>query len=121
MHANGFPAAVFVFSLGASGLSHAEPQAVKNPFEGQAAVAQEGHSLFNSTCAHCHGPDAITGISERNLRHFKLRYPDDVAATFYKTVTEGRPDKGMPTWGKALDDKTIWKIFTYLQTVQEDE
>lgn len=120
MRAIGF-AGCILLPFATSGALRAEPPPPKNPFEGRAAVAKEGHSLFNSTCAHCHGPDAMTGMSERNLRHFKLRYPDDTAAAFYKTVTEGRPDKGMPPWGKALDDKAIWTIFTYLQSVQEDE
>lgn len=113
--------AFFVMAFGVCAVAVAASPPSKNPFEGQSAVAKEGRSLFNGTCAHCHGPDAITGMSERNLRHLKLRYPDDTASVFFKTVVEGRPEKGMPTWGKALDEKTIWKIFTYLETVQEEE
>jgi mono/diheme cytochrome c family protein len=84
------------------------------------ARVQEGRSLFNQTCAHCHGPDAVTGLSERNLRHLKARYGDDMHDVFTSTVMNGRPDKGMPVWGEVLDTKTIDTIYSYLETIQED-
>jgi mono/diheme cytochrome c family protein len=91
---------------------------VRNPFAGDAAAAEAGHQLFNETCAHCHGPNAVTGLTERNLRHLQLRYGDHMAETFHTTVLQGRLEKGMPTWEGTLDEDTIWKIYTYLQTVQ---
>jgi polar amino acid transport system substrate-binding protein len=84
-----------------------------------AAVKEEGRSLFNQTCAHCHGPDASTGQSERNLRRLRERYGDDMPNVFRSTVINGRPDKGMPVWGEILDEKTIDRIYDYLVTVQE--
>jgi polar amino acid transport system substrate-binding protein len=97
-----------------TGLSPATAQA-EDP-----ARVQEGRSLFNQTCAHCHGPDAVTGLSERNLRHLKARYGTDMHDVFTSTVMNGRPDKGMPVWGEALDAKTIDTIYSYLETIQED-
>ena len=94
---------------------------VRNPFEGNSAAVQAGHQLFNETCAHCHGPDAVTGIMERNLRHLSLRYGDATIETFCKTVLNGRPEKGMPTWQGKLDDDNIWKIYTWLETVQSTD
>ncbi|WP_245286718.1 c-type cytochrome [Bradyrhizobium sp. ARR65] len=93
-----------------SGVARAENQ----------AIIKEGHSLFNQTCAHCHGPDASTGLPERNLRHLRARYGDDMHSVFETTVMNGRPDKGMPVWGGVLDAKTIDSIYSYLETVQED-
>jgi polar amino acid transport system substrate-binding protein len=84
-----------------------------------AAAVKEGRSLFNQTCAHCHGPDASTGQSERNLRRLSARYGDDMPNVFRSTVMNGRPDKGMPVWGEILDEKTIDRIYDYLVTVQE--
>jgi mono/diheme cytochrome c family protein len=92
-----------------------------NPFEGDAGVIAEGHSLFNETCSHCHGPDAQTPISERNLRKLKVRYGDQMTAVFHTTVEEGRPDMGMPTWGGVIDETTLWKIYTYLESIQVGE
>jgi len=85
-----------------------------------AAAVKEGRSLFNQTCAHCHGPDASTGQSERNLRRLRARYGDDMPNVFRPTVINGRPDKGMPVWGEVLDEKTIDRIYGYLLTVQEE-
>ena len=84
------------------------------------AAIKEGRSLFNQTCAHCHGPDASTGQPERNLRHLRVRYGPDMRNVFETTVKNGRPDKGMPVWGEVLDTKTIDSIYSYLETVQED-
>jgi len=84
------------------------------------AAIKEGRSLFNQTCAHCHGPDASTGQPERNLRHLRVRYGSDMHAVFETTIKNGRPDKGMPVWGEVLDTKTIDSIYGYLETVQED-
>ena len=97
-----------------SGLSPGTSRA-ENP-----AAIKEGHSLFNQTCAHCHGPDASTGQPERNLRHLRARYGSDMYEMFETTVKNGRPDKGMPVWGEVLDTKTIASIYSYLETVQED-
>ena len=87
--------------------------------EGNAAAIKEGRSLFNQTCAHCHGPDAATGQSERNLRRLRDRYGDDMPNVFRSTVIHGRLDKGMPVWGEVLDEKTIDRIYDYLATIQE--
>src|SRR5215471_129485 len=84
------------------------------------AAIKQGHSLFNQTCAHCHGPDASTVQPERNLRHLRVRYGSDMHDVFETTVKNGRPDKGMPVWGEVLDSKTIDSIYSYLETVQED-
>jgi polar amino acid transport system substrate-binding protein len=88
--------------------------------EDNAAAVKDGRSLFNQTCAHCHGPDASTGQSERNLRRLRARYGDDMPNVFRSTVINGRPDKGMPVWGEVLDEKTIDRIYGYLLTVQEE-
>jgi mono/diheme cytochrome c family protein len=88
--------------------------------ESDPALIKEGQSLFNQTCAHCHGPNAITGQSERNLRRLRARYGNDMAAVYRSTVLHGRPDKGMPVWGQILDAKTIDMIYAYLKSVQSE-
>lgn len=83
------------------------------------ANTEQGRSLFNETCAHCHGPDARSGLPERNLRHLKIRYGDAMRNVFQTTVTGGRLDKGMPAWGEVLDQKTIDEIYHYIETIQD--
>jgi len=88
--------------------------------ENDPASIKEGQSLFNQICAHCHGPNAITGQSERNLRRLRIRYGNDMAEIYRSTVLHGRPDKGMPIWGEILDGKTIDMIYAYLKSIQSE-
>lgn len=78
-----------------------------------------GHELFNGTCAHCHGPDAVQAEKRINLRLLKKRYGDDMETTYWKTVHEGRPSKGMPAWKEVFGDDELRNVLVYLQTVQE--
>jgi len=81
-------------------------------------VIEEGRSLFNQYCAHCHGPNAIQGERPLDLRRLTLRYGQGAAAVFDETVGKGRLDKGMPVWKGVLTDDVLRRIFIYLQTVQ---
>jgi polar amino acid transport system substrate-binding protein len=78
-----------------------------------------GHELFNGTCAHCHGPDAVQAEKRINLRLLKKRYGDEMEATYWKTVHDGRPSKGMPAWKEVFGDDELRNVLVYLQTVQE--
>jgi mono/diheme cytochrome c family protein len=77
-----------------------------------------GRDLFNGTCAHCHGPDAVQGERRIDLRLLKKRYGDDMEATFWKTVHEGRPSKGMPAWKDVFSDDELRNVYVFLQTLQ---
>ena len=89
-----------------------------NPYEGNSELVPEGKSLFNQYCSHCHGPDAIQGERPRDLRRLRIRYGDNAIGVFYATINEGRVEKGMPPWKGVLKDAVIWRIFTFLSTVQ---
>jgi mono/diheme cytochrome c family protein len=91
-----------------------------NPFEGQAEVLPEGKSLFNQYCAHCHGPNAVQGERPRDLRRLNKRYGADAISVFYTTINGGRMDKGMPPWRGVLAEDVIWRIYTFLQSVQAE-
>jgi mono/diheme cytochrome c family protein len=92
-----------------------------NPYSGNAQLAQEGGGLFNQYCSHCHGPWAEQGERPRDLRRLRIRYGDDAISMFYATVSTGRLDKGLPVWKGVLNDETLWKIFTFLETVQTED
>jgi mono/diheme cytochrome c family protein len=100
-----------------------EPTKAPNPsppgasYHGGDRVA-EGRSLFNQYCSHCHGPNAIQGERPRDLRRLTLRYGQRAPEVFWQTVTNGRPDKGMPVWKGTLSDEVLARILGYLETVQ---
>ena len=107
-----------MLSLSSAGLSRAEEARPTNPFEGRTDLVEEGRSLFNQYCSHCHGPNAVQGERPRDLRRLKIRYEDDAISVFYTTVNNGRLEKGMPPWKGVLGEDPMWRIFTYLQSVQ---
>jgi len=107
-----------IFATGADDAGSARPV---NPYAGKKEVVPEGASLLNQYCSHCHGPNAVQGERVRDLRRLNIRYGQDMIVTFWNTVQKGRMDKGMPVWGGVLPDETLWKIYTFLQSIQTEE
>ena len=78
-------AALFFTPLAAS----AADGELVNPYAGREDVVEEGGSLLNQYCSHCHGPWAVQGERPRDLRRLNLRYGDYAMSTYYTTVQEG--------------------------------
>ena len=110
-------AAILVFSANRIAAEEAT-ESLKNPYEGREDLLEEGGSLFNQYCSHCHGPLAVQGERPRDLRRLTIRYGDDAINLFWTTVNDGRMDKGMPVWKEAISDDIKWRIYTFLQSVQ---
>ena len=93
-----------------------------NPLSGNEKAINEGKSWFRSVCSACHGGRA-DGAGERgtgaDLRKFNLGF-----RRFVETVKDGRQVQGraqvMPAWGAVLDQKTIYEIGAYLETLAID-
>ena len=77
-----------------------------------------GKEIFNGTCAHCHGPDAVQSERRIDLRLLQNRYGDDIRSKYWATVHEGRPAKGMPAWKEVFTDDQFESIYAFLLTVQ---
>jgi mono/diheme cytochrome c family protein len=110
-------AAAAVLALGTA-LADEASERPNNPYAGNGKVVPEGNSLFNQYCSHCHGPDAVQGERPRDLRRLRIRYGDNAIGVFYTTINNGRMDKGMPVWKGVLSEEVMWKIFTFLSSVQ---
>ncbi len=89
---------------------------LKNPYDGNAEAAKEGESIFQGNCAPCHGKDATGGIGP-NLRDREWKYGSSDQDLF-TTISKGRPG-GMPPWQNALGTDKIWKVITYIRSLQE--
>jgi ABC-type amino acid transport substrate-binding protein/cytochrome c5 len=85
-----------------------------------AGAVAEGHAIFNGTCSHCHGPDAVQSVRKIDLRLLHHRYGDNTETVYHDTVTRGRPSKGMPNWSKVFSEDDFKKIYAYLSTIQTD-
>jgi cytochrome c5 len=80
----------------------------------------EAKSNFNNKCSHCHGSNGASPISERDLRKLSMRYKEEWKDVAYNTITKGRPDLGMPTWGGILPEEEIKAIIEFLVTMQKN-
>jgi mono/diheme cytochrome c family protein len=93
-----------------------------NPYSGDEKAIREGKSWFRGVCALCHGGRA-DGAGERG-NGADLRKFDKGFRRYVETVKGGRqvPGRiqGMPAWGGVLDDKTIYQIGAYLETLAID-
>lgn len=99
----------------------APPPATGDKVAAVAANPAEGKEVFNGTCAHCHGPDAIQSEKKIDLRRLTTRYGDDMQNVFWKTVHDGRPSKGMPAWKEVFTDQQLTSVLEYLKTRQTTE
>jgi mono/diheme cytochrome c family protein len=93
-----------------------------NPLSGDPKAIASGRSWYRGVCALCHGGRA-DGAGERgngaDLRKFEKGF-----RAYVQTVKDGRKVPGrnqeMPAWGAVLDDKTIYEIGAYLETLAMD-
>ena len=89
-----------------------------NPMSGDKKAIQEGKSWFRNVCSPCHGGRA-DGAGERGTAA-DLRVFNKGFRRFVDTVQHGK-DTGrimtMPAWGGVLDEKTIFQIGAYLETL----
>ena len=73
-----------------------------------------GWKTFAVNCTRCHGDDAFGTVIAPNLLH-SLKTTVPTHDFFVQTVTEGRPAKGMPTWGPLLEPQRIEELWAYLK------
>ena len=76
-----------------------------------------GWKTFAVNCTRCHGEDAVGSTIAPNLMKSLREHVDH--EVFVQTVKNGRPDKGMPTWGPLLTDKQIEDLYAYLKARSE--
>jgi cytochrome c len=74
----------------------------------------EGWKMFSVYCYRCHGVDAMGGGIAPNLRHSVSSEGSVTHEVFVQTVTNGRPDKGMPTWKALLSPEQIEDLWQYI-------
>jgi len=81
---------------------------------------EEAKSVFNNKCSHCHGQNGASPVQERDLRKLSMRYKENWKDVAFTTITKGRPDLGMPTWGGIIPEDEIKSIIEFLVTVQRN-
>ncbi|TAN40248.1 MAG: c-type cytochrome [Nitrospirae bacterium] len=102
--------------LGVSGTSFGAEHQTKNPYEGKAKMVKEGQKLYDYNCKSCHGEGAKGDVCP-DLTVKKKKYGNSDTELF-KTIAQGQPG-GMPNWDKTLGTEKIWKIVTYLRSLEK--
>jgi cytochrome c oxidase cbb3-type subunit 3 len=86
-----------------------------NPYDGDAASAEQGKGLFRvMNCEGCHG-QAGEGSWAPSIITRRWRYGGSDAAVF-ETIFYGRP-RGMPAYGGILPPELTWKLVTFLRSL----
>jgi len=89
--------------------------ALRNPHQGDPAVAKKGALLFTAmNCDGCHGGEG-SGWVGPNLADGRWRYGGADAEVF-DSIYYGRP-KGMPAFGGTLGAEGVWTLVTYLRSL----
>jgi mono/diheme cytochrome c family protein len=87
-----------------------------NPLKGDKKAADDGGKMFGSfNCDGCHGGGAV-GFVGPSLADGRWRYGGS-DSEIYTSIFYGRP-KGMPAWGGTLPSDAIWRLVTYIQSLQ---
>ncbi|WP_333875142.1 c-type cytochrome [Methylobacter sp.] len=86
-----------------------------NPYANDNQAIVEGRKLFNSmNCSGCHAPLGGGGMGPP-LSDDEWVYGDR-PEQIYLTILQGRPN-GMPAFGSALPEESIWKLAAYIKTL----
>jgi cytochrome c oxidase cbb3-type subunit 3 len=89
---------------------------LKNPLQNDPKAAEEGGKLFGAfNCDGCHAGGAV-GFVGPSLADGRWRYGGSDGA-IYTSIFYGRP-RGMPAWGGTLPSEAIWRLVSYLQSLQ---
>jgi mono/diheme cytochrome c family protein len=92
--------------------------ALITPLGAHAADPAAGKLKFNSNCGSCHGEDAVQADPAADLRQLQKRHADKTPEVFAKTVKDGIPEKGMPSWDGVLTTEDLADIEEFLKSVQ---
>jgi cytochrome c oxidase cbb3-type subunit 3 len=94
-----------------------DTHALRNPFEGNAEAIAAGAKLYVSyNCVDCHGADGSGAMAPAFVDgrwHF-----GGSPAEVYESIFQGRPD-GMPAWGGLLDQASIWRLVSYVRSLEK--
>jgi cytochrome c oxidase cbb3-type subunit 3 len=89
---------------------------LRNPHKRDAQAAKDGEKMFAAfNCDGCHGGGAV-GFVGPNMADGRWRYGGS-DGEIYHSIFYGRP-RGMPAWGGTLPADAIWRLVTYLQSLQ---
>lgn len=88
----------------------------RNPFAGDAVAVKAGAELYKNHCERCHGPEGSGGVCP-NLTDKEWKYGGSDRDVF-RSIASGRQG-GMPAWKDIIPEDDIWRIISYLRTLEK--
>lgn len=89
---------------------------LRNPYAGDARRVAEGAKLFVAyNCLDCHGAGG-SGAMGPSLADGRWHFGGS-AGELFQSIYEGRPD-GMPAWGGRIGDDQIWRLVSYVRSLE---
>lgn len=98
-----------------------EPTAPKVDTTTFVPSATRGATLFSGSCAICHGDDGKGGKTNAPALNDPARLGSLDDAWYRQTIANGRPAKGMPTWGTVLSPNQIEDVVALLGAWRKGE
>ena len=115
------PVTLFLLVLATAVMAQEVPTpyaGLKNPFSWSDTSAQEaGKGLYQQYCIGCHGAN---GGNVAGADFSSADYPQSLEerADFnFWILSEGRMDKGMPSYKSSLSEEQRWQVLTYLRSL----
>jgi cytochrome c oxidase cbb3-type subunit 3 len=81
------------------------------------ALMAEAKALFGQRCTPCHG-DRAQGVIGPNLTDSYWLHGDGSLMGIHHTVSEGEPEKGMPSWKMQLTPAQVRELAAFVGTLR---
>jgi cytochrome c oxidase cbb3-type subunit 3 len=81
------------------------------------AMMKDAQSIYKRRCVQCHA-DRGQGNIGPNLTDDHWIYESDSLMDLFEIVSNGRPQKGMPTWSKTLRPVEVAEVTAYIGTLR---
>lgn len=78
---------------------------------------KQGQQIFVDNCVACHKEQGIGDIGPNLTDAYWIEGTGSVEDLF-KTVFNGREEKGMPVWGEILSKEEIYKAVSYVRSLR---
>jgi mono/diheme cytochrome c family protein len=86
-----------------------------NPVAGHSDAIAAGSTLYQNSCAKCHGADGNGRGSRPPVHSARMAAATD--GDLFWLLTRGEPFRGMPAWAR-LSEEQRWQIVAYLRSIQ---
>lgn len=108
---------VFLSIIFIAGISNSDDSSAdKNPYHGDPEAVKAGAEVYDLNCRTCHGDDAKGNMCpDITVKNKKYGNSD---ADLFRSISKGIPG-GMPNWDDTLGAEKIWKVITFLRSIEE--